>query len=106
MPTAEVQQALDLPTPDRGPALIGAREDQWFERKSARITPRELADCLIGFANAEGGTIVVGLHKGAVEGVSRLAERLNSWSQAGLDFSDPPVRYRTERVDCINASGG
>lgn len=104
MHTVEVQQALDLPLSERGLALLEAREDQWFERKSGRITPRELADCLIGFANAEGGTIVLGLHKGNVEGIDR-SDRLNAWTQAGMDFADPPVRYSKERVACINGSG-
>jgi len=32
-------------------------EDQWFDRKSAKIDPKALANELVAFANAEGGTL-------------------------------------------------
>lgn len=105
MPTTEVQQALSLPLAERGPALLEAREDQWFERKSGRITARDLADDLIGFANAEGGTVVLGLHDGTVEGVNSRPSRMNEWIQAGVDFTDPPIRLAHESVECVNSSG-
>ena len=51
---------------------------------------RELADVLIGFANAEGGTVVVGLWNGVVEGIDRQGSgRLSGWQQAVIDFTAP-----------------
>lgn len=39
-------------------ALITRKvEDHWFERKSFRIESAGLADTMIGFANADGGTM-------------------------------------------------
>ena len=35
-------------------------ESQYLERKSARKKPRELLKTLIGFANADGGVLVIG----------------------------------------------
>ena len=67
---------------------------------------RELADILIGFANAEGGTVVVGLWNGVVEGIDRQGSgRLSGWQQAVIDFTAPPIPHGTRIVDCRNAQG-
>ena len=80
-------------------------EDQWFDRKSVRIAPRDLADSLIAMANADGGILVVGLHSGQVEGIDGRAEKLNSLMQANVDFCVPPVHARTEPVSCVRDDG-
>lgn len=42
--------------------FLGAHtENQWFARRSAHITQRELVETLNAFSNAEGGTVAVGL---------------------------------------------
>ena len=55
-----MDQALVQSPDKRGDALLGLAEDQWFDRKSARAKPWKLAEALVGFANAEGGAVVVG----------------------------------------------
>ncbi|GAA0603068.1 putative DNA binding domain-containing protein [Sporichthya brevicatena] len=106
MSTVVVEQALAQPVSDRGRALLQAREDQWFERKSARVTARDLADAMIAFANAEGGIIVVGLWNGTVEGIGGAAPKsLSAWQQAALDFTTPAVPCRSRLVDCIDDAG-
>ncbi len=105
MPTVGVEQALGLGAEERGLALLQLREDQWFDRKSSRIGARELADQELGFANAEGGFIVVGLAKGVVEGVDRVTGRMNEWQQAALDFTVPPVPVHARLVECVNSDG-
>jgi ATP-dependent DNA helicase RecG len=105
MSTVPAEKALNCPPEEVGPALLELAEDQWFERKSARISARDLADTLIGFANADGGLVVVGLHDGAVEGVGDSAHRLNDQMQANIDFCVPPVRTKGRLVDCNNRSG-
>ena len=73
------------------------------DRKSPRISARDLADALIGFANAEGGTIVIGLWSGKVEGIAAArAKQLPQWQQAALDFSTPAVPCKTRIVECVN----
>ncbi|HEY8202298.1 MAG TPA: ATP-binding protein [Actinomycetota bacterium] len=106
MSTVAAEQALGLPVPDRGAALLRLREDQWFDRKSNRTSPQDLANVMVGFANAEGGLIVVGLWGGKVEGVDRAAQRLPHWQQAALDFTVPSVPCRPRLIDCINDTGG
>ena len=70
-----------------------------------RVGARDLAATEIAFANAEGGTLVVGLHDGKVEGIARRAASHNAWLQAALDFSVPPVVVSATRVGCINTQG-
>ena len=41
--------------------MITKAENKYFDRKSARIKPSDLADLISAFANAEGGTIVIGI---------------------------------------------
>ena len=106
MSTVAVEQALAKSPGQRGDALLSIPEDQWFDRKSARVAPRKLAEILIGFANAEGGTVVVGLHNKQVEGINDAGhEKLAGWQQTALDFTEPAVRCRIDRVECTSNAG-
>jgi ATP-dependent DNA helicase RecG len=105
MGTIAVETALSASPDEVGPALFGLPEDQWLDRKSSRIAPRDLANALIGFANADGGTIVVGLSSGAVEGVKADVSRRNAQMQANIDFCVPPVRAKSRLVACIDEKG-
>jgi ATP-dependent DNA helicase RecG len=103
--TILAEQALRAAPEHVGPELLQLAEDQWFERKSWRIPAKDLADALIGFGNAEGGTVVVGLWNGTVEGTDTHEKHRNSLVQAAVDFSVPPVRARSRLVSCINGEG-
>lgn len=105
MSTVAVEKALHGSAERVGPALLRVPEDQWFERKSSRIAPRELANTLIGFANADGGAVVVGLSDGEVEGTQASVSRRNAQLQSNIDFCVPPVRARHNLVDCIDSQG-
>jgi ATP-dependent DNA helicase RecG len=105
MGTVAVESALNRPALDTGPQLLALEEDQWFDRKSGRIAPKDLARALIGFANADGGTVVVGLADGAVEGTDANPERRSAQLQAKTDFCVPPVRARHRLIECVNSSG-
>jgi ATP-dependent DNA helicase RecG len=86
-------------------ALITAPENQWFDRKSSRIEAAKLAECMIGFANADGGRVVIGISNGQVEGISAHEHRMNDLVQAGRDHAEPPVRSTVKYLDCLNAKG-
>lgn len=105
MSSVPVERALNQPSDKVGEELLSLPEDQWFERKSARISPRDLANALIGFGNAEGGHLVVGLWDGEVEGTDDNAMRLNAQMQAAMDFTEPPVRTRGDVIACENRRG-
>lgn len=100
-----IQQLQSLPQYQRVPALRDRPESQWFDRKSRRVRPRELADAMIGFANAEGGLIVIGIAGGVIEGTGADERPHNAWRQAGRDFARPPVPAHFEVVPCINDRG-
>lgn len=106
MTTGAVERALGQRSESRGRELLDLPEDQWFDRKSSRVRPRELADTLLAFANAEGGTVVVGLWNGAVEGIDAAGPAIQAgWQQAAIDFTVPPVPHKARLVDCRNARG-
>ena len=105
MTANQVDAILSAAAADRGGLIVTAVEDQWFERKSARIKSHTLAEALVAFANAEGGTIVVGVHNGVVEGMNAQAGRLNDLRQASIDYTSPPVRCSCKDLPCINAKG-
>lgn len=100
-----VDQALALPATQVGHALLAVPEDQWFDRRSARIAPRDLGLPLAAFANAEGGIIVVGLHDGEVEGCGQHRDKMNAFRQAAIDFTVPPARMSFTEVSCVNSRG-
>jgi ATP-dependent DNA helicase RecG len=60
---------------------------------------------LIGFANADGGTLVVGLDDGEVEGTDGNAERSNAQLQANIDFCTPPVPAKHRLIPCVDRGG-
>lgn len=98
----------------RGLLLCQLPEGQWFERKGSRVAARDLAKALVAFANADGGVVVVGLHKDRkkasekcrVEGIDRSGSKLlASWQQAAIDFTLPVVPISTALLACHNDSG-
>lgn len=82
MSTNAVERALASGVKEAGPLLLALPEDQWFERKSVKVAPKTLAAALVAFGNAEGGTIVVGLGNGSMEGRSANDPRA-VWMVAG-----------------------
>ena len=105
MPSIAIDQALNLPAEHVGQALLDAREDQWFDRKSARIKARQLADVLIGFANADGGIVAVGLGAGRVEGIGSIGGAINELQQTAIDFTVPQVAATTRLIPCVRGDG-
>lgn len=106
MSIATVRRALALPPDEVGLATLSLTENQWFDRKSARIGARELAEAAIAMANAEGGHLVIGLSSGRVEGTDQVgAQAENAWRQATFDFAVPPLRSSFSKIACIDAKG-
>ncbi len=105
MSASTVSLALTKTSDAVAKALLAIPEDQWFDRKSSRIAPRDLADSLIAMANADGGTVVVGLRGGHVEGTDGGVKKRNALMQANVDFCVPPVHARMKLVDCARDDG-
>jgi ATP-dependent DNA helicase RecG len=105
MSTVTVEQALAEHPDLIGPRLLALHEDQWFDRKSARVRPRDLAPHVVALGNAEGGTLVIGLDDGQVQGTDRHAARRNDLMQVAVDWTVPPVRMQSRLVPCRNEQG-
>lgn len=96
MHPGDVDRVLSLPSAEAMKGLVDLPENQWFERKSGRVSARELAVPMIAMANAEGGCVVVGIHDGVVDGVDD--DRINALRQAAHDFTAPVVRCSVEQL--------
>ena len=102
MSTNETERALSAELRNRGPLLLALPEDQWFERKSIRIAPKDLAKTLCAMANAEGGTVVIGLANGRVEGIKDRPKEANALRQASMDHISPPARVHFGQIGCLD----
>src|SRR5262245_50636983 len=100
-----VEAALVAPRGQVGLALVALPEDQWYDRKSILIKPKDLCRHLVAFSNAEGGVIVVGIQGQVVQGINSYPNQVNALRQAPLDCTQPPVRARFTQIDCINTAG-
>ncbi|MDR0782925.1 MAG: putative DNA binding domain-containing protein [Propionibacteriaceae bacterium] len=92
-----VEEALSLSGEQAVDLLAQMPENQWFDRKSGRVAPRDLAAPLVAFANAEGGYIAVGIRSGQAEPLDN--QKLNAIRQAAIDFTSPTVRTRFHQID-------
>ena len=86
--------------------MVNAPENKIFDRKSSRVKPSDLAPIISAFANAEGGTVVIGVDEKTkeIEGVNSCGEdRVNDLIAAPKDHCRPMPLFHEEFVDvCIN----
>lgn len=82
-------------------------ENKYFDRKSGRIRPVDLAQHISAFANADGGTLVIGISdkKRTLEGIGSCGdEKINEFINAPKDCCRPMPRYQEEFVEITNES--
>lgn len=83
-------------------------ENKYFDRKSAKIKPSDIANLISAFANAEGGTIVIGISDKTkrIEGINAFdSEKINNFVSAPKDYCKPMPAYKEEFLDVINEEG-
>lgn len=83
------------------------KEDQTFDCKSIQIDPKALAVPIVAFANADGGTIVIGVSDKTrkIEGVDQHTEKLNELLRVPLDFCNPSVPITSDLLPCTDKDG-
>ena len=83
------------------------KENQYFDRKSARKDDREIAKHISAFANAAGGKLVVGIEdNGEVTGFRRNGARdIENFERAALVTCTPTPIVHRERISVVNSSG-
>ncbi len=87
--------------------VLAVEEMQIFDRKSINIEPKALAIPIIAFANADGGTIAIGISDKTrrIEGIDFDIQKLNELLRVPFDFCIPTVKVEIEKVQCIDFKG-
>lgn len=99
---------MQLPLNDNDPVLFAEEgESQYFDRKSARLNPKETARHICAFANASGGKLVIGIEdSGEVTGFKREGARsVEEFEQAALVGCEPVPEVHSVRIPVINSHG-
>lgn len=77
--------------------LLTRAEGQDFDRRAAEYDRRDLADILVSFANADGGTVAIGIKNKHFEGIDHLDEhKINDFLQVGIDLIHPALKVQAE----------
>ncbi len=83
-------------------------ENKYFDRKSAKIKPSDLAPLISAFANAEGGTIVIGISDKTleIEGIHQYGmDKVNEFIAIPKNGCKPMPHYIEEFFNVINSKG-
>lgn len=81
-------------------------EGQTFDRKSTRIAPKDLAVIMVAFANADGGTIAIGIaDDGKLEGIDEHLQQINELLRVPFDYCQPTVKVESERLPFLHEDG-
>ena len=86
--------------------LCTKKENQVFDRKSARKDAKGLSNHIVAFANADGGTLVIGVEdNGEITGIDAYPNNINDILRGPFDYCNPSVRVTTETVECKDKDG-
>lgn len=86
--------------------LLNIPEDKTFDRKSAEYDLNKLANILIAFANADGGTVALGIKDKKYEGMGILSpQKQNDIEQIGTQRIVPVIDIDIEKKDIVTIKG-
>ena len=87
--------------------VLTFEEMQVFDRKSINIDAKALAITLVAFANADGGTVAIGISDKTkrIEGVDFETAKLNELLRTPFDYCNPTVPVVLEKVYCVDYKG-
>lgn len=87
--------------------ILALKENQTYDKKSISIESKSLAKTLVAFANADGGTIAIGItdKTAKIEGVDFETEKVNDLLRVPFDYCSPSIRVGIEYVPCIDEKG-
>lgn len=82
------------------------KENQKFDRKSAKKDIKEIANYIAGFANADGGTLVIGItDDGKLEGFENYGNKDNEILKSSIQYLKTIPEIKTEKLNIINMNG-
>lgn len=87
--------------------MCNEKENQFFDRKSAKKDVKELANHIAGFANASGGTLVIGIaDDGKIEGFEDCKDKYNKFLKIiSGDYLKTVPKFENETLEVINDKG-
>lgn len=88
--------------------LVSSSENQYLERKSARIEPLDILKHLVAFANADGGSLVIGVEDNReITGFNAYkAHKIEEFKNISLiKLKDTPLLAKYEIFDVKNKNG-
>lgn len=88
--------------------IVNEDENKIFDRKSSKIKPTDIAPIISAFANADGGTIVIGVTDKTreIEGIDSLGQEfINNLISAPKDMCVPMPQYKQEYLQVVNNKG-
>lgn len=88
--------------------IVKEDENKLFDRKSSKVKPTDIAPIISAFANAEGGTVVIGVAEKTreIEGIDGIGnDSINDLIAAPKDVCIPMPHYKEEFLDVINKQG-
>lgn len=87
--------------------MCNEKKNQFFDRKSAKKDIKELANHIAGFANASGGTLVIGISDdGKLEGFEECPEKYNKFLKiTSGDYLKTMPKFENETINIVNYKG-
>lgn len=84
--------------------LITEKENQYFDRKSARIDIKEVAKHIAAFANASGGTLAIGIeNKGDLTGFADIGpSKIDKFKMVPFNYFKSAPIVKTEEITIKN----
>lgn len=82
-----------------------SHENQYFDRKSARIKPLDILKHLVAFANAEGGQLIIGIEDdGTVSGFNyNEAHDIDEYRNIFLtELKETPINPKFDILKVVN----
>ena len=106
MPPNNIDAILASNIKERTRQLCLRDEDQWFERKAIEVSPKMLARTLIAFANAEGGTAIVGVKDRNIQDLNRFTKKINELRLTpSAQFCSPPIDCEVKEIATTSQDG-
>lgn len=82
------------------------KENQKFDRKSVKKEIKEIANHIAGFANADGGTLVIGItDDGKLEEFENYGNKDNDILKSSVQYLKTIPEIKTEKLNIINSNG-
>ena len=88
--------------------ILCESENKWFDRKSAKVRTADIAPIISAFANADGGTILLGINEKTreIEGINSIGDtKIYELISAPKNCCKPMPSFQEEFLNVNNSLG-